>query len=92
MNTKLIIPTSFIKTLLINSVFVIFTLLSCAVYSQQGVSINTAGTAADPSAMLDVSSTSKGLLIPRVSLASVNDVVPFLTRQFLCWCITLILR
>ncbi len=74
MNTKLIIPTSFIKTLLINSVFVIFTLLSCVVYSQQGVSINTAGTAADPSAMLDVSSTSKGLLIPRVSLASVNDV------------------
>jgi len=43
-------------------------------YSQQGVSINTAGTQADPSAMLDVSSTSKGLLIPRVALTSINDV------------------
>jgi hypothetical protein len=74
METKLIIPASFIITLLKNSVFMIFTLLSFAVYSQQGVSINTAGTAADPSAMLDVSSNSKGLLIPRVSLVSVNDV------------------
>jgi len=48
----------------------------CAVngYSQQGVSINAAATPADPSAMLDVSSTSKGLLIPRVSLTSTNDV------------------
>ena len=43
-------------------------------YSQQGVSINTSGTQADPSAMLDVSSTSKGLLIPRVALTSINDV------------------
>ncbi|HNW89496.1 MAG TPA: tail fiber domain-containing protein [Bacteroidales bacterium] len=43
-------------------------------YSQQGVSINSSGTPADPSAMLDVSSTSKGLLIPRVSLTSINDV------------------
>ena len=43
-------------------------------YSQQGVSINTAGTQADPSAMLDISSTSKGLLIPRVALTSINDV------------------
>ena len=43
-------------------------------FSQQGVSINTAGTQADPSAMLDISSTSKGLLIPRVALTSINDV------------------
>jgi len=40
----------------------------------QGVSINATGIPADPSAMLDVSSTSKGLLIPRVALASINDV------------------
>jgi hypothetical protein len=33
--------------------------------AQQGVSINTAGTPANTSAMLDVSSTSKGILIPR---------------------------
>ncbi len=74
METKLITPTSFIMTWLKNSVFIFFTLLSGAVYSQQGVSINTAGSVADPSAMLDVSSASKGLLIPRVSLISVNDI------------------
>ncbi len=51
-----------------------FLLLSAYGYSQQGVSINTSGTSADPSAMLDVSSDSKGLLIPRVSLTSVSDV------------------
>jgi hypothetical protein len=33
------------------------------------VSINPAGTPPDPSAMLDVSSTSKGILMPRVSTA-----------------------
>jgi len=38
------------------------------------VSINSTGVAADPSAMLDVSSTTKGLLIPRVSLISTTDV------------------
>ena len=43
-------------------------------FAQQGVSINNSGTPADPSAMLDVSSSSKGLLIPRVSLTSINDI------------------
>jgi len=49
-------------------------LLALSGYSQQGVSVNTTGTPADPSAMLDVSSASKGLLIPRVTLTSINDV------------------
>ncbi len=43
-------------------------------YAQQGVSINISGNPADPSAMLDVSSASKGLLIPRVALISINDI------------------
>jgi len=43
-------------------------------FSQNGVSINATGTAADNSAMLDVSSTTKGLLIPRVLLLSTTDV------------------
>ena len=43
-------------------------------FAQQGVAINTAGSPADPSAMLDVSSVSRGLLIPRVSLSSINDI------------------
>jgi len=43
-------------------------------YAQQGVGINASGVAAHSSAMLDVSSASKGLLIPRVSLTSTTDV------------------
>jgi len=56
------------------TLFFLCLLCSSYGYSQQGVSINTSGTQADPSAMLDVSSTSRGLLIPRVSLSSINDV------------------
>ncbi len=55
-----------------------FLLCSFFVYSQQGVSVNNSGVSADPSAMLDVSSTSKGLLIPRVSLTSINDITTIL--------------
>ncbi len=41
----------------------------CYSYSiAQGISINNAGTAADTSAMLDVGSSEKGLLIPRMTL------------------------
>jgi len=36
-------------------------------YAQQGVAINTTGAAPDPTAILDVSSTTKGLLIPRLT-------------------------
>ncbi len=35
----------------------------------QGVAINSSGTSADPSAMLDISSTDKGILIPRMTEA-----------------------
>ncbi len=41
--------------------------------SAQNVGINTTGNAPDASAMLDITSTSKGLLIPRVSLTSLTD-------------------
>ena len=40
----------------------------------QNVSINSTGAAPDASAILDVSSANKGLLIPRVSLQSTTDV------------------
>jgi hypothetical protein len=39
----------------------------------QNVGINATGATPDNSAMLDVQSTNKGLLIPRVSLTGVND-------------------
>jgi|GEM_PF-1113335 len=44
-------------------------------YSQaQSLAINSDGSAADVSALLDVKSTSKGLLIPRMTLAQKNTV------------------
>jgi uncharacterized protein (TIGR02145 family) len=45
-----------------------YCLLPTAVFAQ-GVAINTTGAAADSSAMLDVSSTTKGILIPRITEA-----------------------
>lgn len=40
----------------------------------QNIGINTSGNPADASSMLDIVSSSKGLLIPRVSLTSTTDV------------------
>ena len=48
-------------------------LLTSFLYSQGGVGINNNGSAPNTSAMLDVASTDKGLLIPRVSLTSTTD-------------------
>lgn len=45
----------------------LFVLSFFYVAAQDGVAINTSGAAADPSAMLDVSSNSKGFLAPRMS-------------------------
>ena len=44
-------------------------LLGIQSYAQTGVAINTTGNDPDTSAMLDVSSTEKGLLIPRMTEA-----------------------
>ena len=52
----------------------IFLFMSGAIYGQN-VGINGSGAAADASALLDVSATNKGLLIPRVMLTGTNDVV-----------------
>ncbi len=40
----------------------------------QGMAINTSGSTADNSAMLDVSSTSKGVLVPRMTAAQVAAI------------------
>jgi len=62
-----------------NSMIAYFILLLMAL-SQAGLSqvaINTSGANADPSSMLDVNATDKGLLIPRVSLSGVaNNILP----------------
>jgi hypothetical protein len=48
--------------------------ISFTVSAQQGVSINAAGTAPDNSAMLDISSSTKGLLTPRMTEAQKNAI------------------
>jgi len=44
-------------------------------YAQQGVAINTTGNQAHNSAMLDVSSTDKGMLIPRMTTVQRTSIV-----------------
>ncbi|NTW32945.1 MAG: DUF1566 domain-containing protein [Bacteroidetes bacterium] len=59
--------------------------ITCALFSfnfilltfnsfSQGVSINTTGSEADNSAVLDVSSTTQGLLVPRMSMSERNSI------------------
>jgi hypothetical protein len=45
------------------------------VFSQNGISVNTIGAGADNSAILDISSTSQGLLIPRLVTSQRNSIV-----------------
>ena len=53
--------------------FVILIILSTNIFAQ-GVGINTTGADADASAMLDVSSTTKGFLPPRMTEAEKNAI------------------
>jgi hypothetical protein len=70
---KVVIPQStvpknklFVKLFALVFIFT-FSLLTLNCFSQNGISVNTKGTAADNSAILDISSTSHGLLIPRMT-------------------------
>ena len=55
-----------------------FTFLSLFVcsfsFSQQGVAINTDGSTPDANAILDLKSTTKGLLLPRMTTAQRNAI------------------
>lgn len=55
--------------------------------ARQGVAVNSDGTAPHSSAMLDVKSTNKGMLVPRVSLLSPTDAVtiPFPANSLLVY-------
>src|SRR5690348_16574264 len=57
-------------------VFIILLLCLSAqhIAAQQGVAVNTTGTTANPSAILDVSSTAKGILIPRMTNAQLTAI------------------
>ncbi len=50
-------------------IMVLLTILNLNLNLNAQVAVNTSGNAADASAILDVSSTDKGILIPRMTLA-----------------------
>jgi uncharacterized protein (TIGR02145 family) len=54
-------------------IFANFIAINC-IFSQNGVAINSNGNPADNSAMLDVSSTSQGMLIPRMTTVQRNAI------------------
>ncbi|MHC1775001.1 MAG: tail fiber domain-containing protein [Lentimicrobium sp.] len=56
------------------AVILILTAISFSGYSQ-GVAINSDNSPPDPSAMLDVKSTTKGVLVPRMTFAQRNAIV-----------------
>jgi hypothetical protein len=55
---------------------VLFTTAILFVNAQEGVAINPTGANPDPSAMLDITNSSKGLLLPRVALNATNIATP----------------
>ncbi|HRS53840.1 MAG TPA: hypothetical protein P5250_03960 [Bacteroidales bacterium] len=64
--------------LLKNKIFILLSTLiitSFEINAQTGVAINTTGASADLSAMLDISSLNKGVLIPRLTEAQKNLIV-----------------
>ncbi len=54
------------------SLIFILSLLSVDFSYAQGVAVNTDGSTADPSALLDVKSSSQGVLVPRMTFAARN--------------------
>jgi hypothetical protein len=62
------------KKLLFTLVFAIGTLFTSNSASAQGQSINTTGAIAAPSAILDVTSTTQGVLVPRMTTAQRNAI------------------
>lgn len=54
--------------------FIAIFLFAVSISAQAQVGINSTGSNADNSAMLDVSAVNKGVLIPRVALTGTNDV------------------
>lgn len=53
-----------------------FLLFSGLTLSAQNVGINSTGVAPDAGSLLDITSTNKGLLIPRVSIANLTTIAP----------------
>jgi hypothetical protein len=62
------------KKITMNKLYLLMMAVSCSVLSKAQVSINVTGTGPAASAMLDVGSSNKGILIPQVSIDSLKDV------------------
>ncbi len=58
--------------------FLVFFFIKFGVYAQN-VGVNATGATPNTSAMLDISATNKGLLIPRVSLTGITDATTITT-------------
>jgi len=65
------------KTILLSVIFIF--LITDNSFAQQGVAINTTGANPDSSAILDISSSNQGLLIPRVQLIQTTSPFPITT-------------
>ena len=61
------------KTIFLLFIMIFFT-LNMEVFAQQGLSIDQDGTDPHPSAILDVKSTDKGVLFPRLTQSQRNAV------------------
>ena len=60
------------RKILLITILQISLVLACRA---QGISINNDGSSPNPSAMLDIKSTSKGLLLPRLTSAQRKAIV-----------------
>lgn len=56
-------------------IFILISILTSMAATAQSVGINTDGSTADPSAMLEIKSTTKGLLPPRMTFAQRNLII-----------------
>ncbi len=54
--------------------FLCFNIICNNAFSQDGVAVNTTGSSADNSAIFDVSSTTQGILVPRMTEAQKNAI------------------
>ncbi len=59
------------------TILILFIIISATkLQAQNGVAINTSGASPDASAVLDVSATTQGVLIPRVNIADLSTATP----------------
>jgi len=63
------------KSSILNLFFAVLIMLGCSNLSYAQLGVNTDGANPDASSMLDIKSTNKGILLPRVALTGTTDAV-----------------